>query len=56
MPTQQPVTLVAYHARSGVAALNVVTGALDADARTQRADVVFARDVPAVVRDRKSVV
>jgi B12-binding domain/radical SAM domain protein len=36
-------TVVAYAARSGVAALNVVTAALDVDARTRDVPVVFAR-------------
>ncbi len=41
--------VVAHHARSGRAALNVVTAALDADARTAGADVVFAGGVDELV-------
>ena len=37
------MTFVAYHARSGIAALNVVSAALDADRRTAGTEVVFAR-------------
>jgi B12-binding domain/radical SAM domain protein len=40
--TRAPL-VVAVHVRTGVVALNVVTGALDADARTRGADVVFAK-------------
>ena len=36
-------TVIAYHARSGIAALNVVTAALEADARTAGLDVVFVK-------------
>jgi B12-binding domain/radical SAM domain protein len=35
--------LAAYHTRSGLAALNVVTAALQADARTEATEVRFAR-------------
>lgn len=42
--------LVAYHARSGVVALNVVTAALDADLRTADLDVRFAKDVDGMIR------
>lgn len=38
------VAVVAMHARSGLVGLNVVTGALDADARTAGLDVRFAKD------------
>ncbi len=37
------VSVLAMHARSGAVALNVVTGALDADPRTRDVDVAFAR-------------
>ena len=37
------VTVVAHAARSGIAALNVVTAALDTDPRTRDARVVFAK-------------
>jgi sugar phosphate isomerase/epimerase len=37
------VTVVAHAARSGIAALNVVTGALDTDPRTRDVAVVFAK-------------
>jgi B12-binding domain/radical SAM domain protein len=37
------------HTRSGKVSLNVVTAALDADPRTKGSDVVFARDVDAMV-------
>lgn len=37
------VTVVAHAARSGIAALNVVTAALDTDARTRDVPVVFAK-------------
>ncbi len=39
----QRVRVVASHARSGMVALNVVTGALDADPRTHDVDVRFAK-------------
>jgi B12-binding domain/radical SAM domain protein len=44
-------TVVAHAARSGIAALNVVTAALDADARTRDVTVVFAgtRELPAAI-------
>jgi B12-binding domain/radical SAM domain protein len=41
---------VVYHARSGIAALNVVSAALDADRRTAGTDVVFARTREEVAR------
>ncbi len=41
--------IVAMHARSGVVALNVVTAALDADARTAGLDVRFVKDADAMV-------
>jgi B12-binding domain/radical SAM domain protein len=37
------VTVVAHAARSGIAALNVVTGALDTDPRTREVAIVFAK-------------
>jgi len=40
--------VIAFHARSGIAALNVVTGALEADARTAGLDVVFVKTPSAV--------
>lgn len=46
--------VVAMHARSGLVALNVVTGALDADPRTRDVDVRFARtpgDMAGAIRD-----
>lgn len=49
------VSVIAYHARSGMVALNVVTAALDADARTRGTDVVFVKtpgDLAAVVTTR----
>ncbi len=36
-------TVIAHHVRSGIAALNVVTAALDTDERTRSIEVVFAR-------------
>jgi B12-binding domain/radical SAM domain protein len=36
-------TVIAFHARSGIAALNVVTAALEVDARTAGLDVRFVR-------------
>lgn len=44
-------TVVAHAARSGIAALNVVTAALDTDARTRDLAVVFAgtRELPAAI-------
>jgi B12-binding domain/radical SAM domain protein len=41
--------IVAVHVRSGIAALNVVTGALEADARTAGLDVRFVRSRDAAV-------
>jgi B12-binding domain/radical SAM domain protein len=41
-PPARP-TVIAYHARSGIAALNVVTAALEADARTSGLDVLFVK-------------
>lgn len=38
-----PVTVIAHAARSGIAALNVVTAALDTDPRTRDVPVVFAK-------------
>lgn len=38
-----PVTVVAHAARSGIAALNVVTAALEVDPRTRDVPVVFAK-------------
>lgn len=46
---QSRVVVIAFHVRSGITALNVVTAALDVDARTAGTDVVFATDVGAVV-------
>ncbi len=46
---RRPV-LVVHHVRSGIAALNVVSAALDADARTRGADVVFARSAEETAR------
>jgi B12-binding domain/radical SAM domain protein len=43
-------TVVAHATRSGIAALNVVTAALDADARTRDVPVVFAKSCDEVVR------
>jgi radical SAM superfamily enzyme YgiQ (UPF0313 family) len=40
--------VIAFHARSGIAALNVVTGALEADARTAGLDVAFVKTPSAV--------
>jgi radical SAM superfamily enzyme YgiQ (UPF0313 family) len=40
--------VVAYHVRSGIAALNVVTAALEADPRTAGLDVVFVRSPDAM--------
>jgi B12-binding domain/radical SAM domain protein len=37
--------LIAHHVRTGTTALNVVTAALDADARTAGLDVVFSKSV-----------
>jgi B12-binding domain/radical SAM domain protein len=42
MPPPRPV-VVAYHARTGIVALNVVTAALDADPRTRGLEVRFAK-------------
>jgi B12-binding domain/radical SAM domain protein len=45
-----PLPLVVAHAtRTGVAALNVVTAALDVDPRTEGAEVRFARDADEVI-------
>jgi B12-binding domain/radical SAM domain protein len=44
------VVFVVHHARSGVTALNVVSAALDADARTRETPVVFARTRDEVAR------
>ena len=41
----EPV-IVAFHVRSGVVALNVVTAALDADPRTQDVEVRFVKTAP----------
>ncbi|HTJ45272.1 MAG TPA: TIGR04013 family B12-binding domain/radical SAM domain-containing protein [Kofleriaceae bacterium] len=40
---QSQPRVIAYHARSGIGALNVVTGALEADPRTAGMDVVFVK-------------
>ncbi len=42
--------IIAHAARSGIAALNVVTAALDADPRTQGTEVVFAKTPAELVR------
>ena len=42
--------VVAHAVRSGIAALNVVTAALDTDPRTRDVDVVFARGRDEVAR------
>jgi hypothetical protein len=45
--------IIAHAARSGIAALNVVTAALDSDPRTRDLPLVFARtprDVAAAIR------
>jgi radical SAM superfamily enzyme YgiQ (UPF0313 family) len=44
------MVLVAYHVRSGIAALNVVSAALDADPRTLGTEVVFAKTKEDVAR------
>src|SRR5262245_40708952 len=44
------VRVVAHAVRSGIAALNVVTAALDTDERTRGVDVVFAHGRDAVAR------
>ena len=46
--------LVAHHARSGLAALNVVTAALQTDARTDGVEVRFARDRAELARELRS--
>jgi hypothetical protein len=38
-----PVAFVVHHVRSGVAALNVVSAALDVDPRTRDTEVIFAK-------------
>jgi B12-binding domain/radical SAM domain protein len=43
------------HARSGVVGLNVVTAALDVDARTRGVDVRFAKDVPSMIEALRDV-
>jgi B12-binding domain/radical SAM domain protein len=42
-------SFIVHHRRTGVAALNVVTAALDSDARTADTDVVFARNTDEMV-------
>ncbi|HEY0988906.1 MAG TPA: hypothetical protein VGD80_17685, partial [Kofleriaceae bacterium] len=42
--------VVAHAVRSGIAALNVVTAALDSDPRTRSVEVVFAHGREAVAR------
>src|SRR5262247_1128105 len=46
----QLMRVVAHAVRSGIAALNVVTAALDSDARTRSVEVVFAHGREAVAR------
>ena len=41
--------IVAMHARSGLVGLNVVTAALDADARTSGLDIQFVKDAPSMI-------
>jgi B12-binding domain/radical SAM domain protein len=50
----RPVFIV-HHARTGVAALNVVSAALDADPRTADTDVVFARTPREVIDAARTV-
>lgn len=40
--------LIVHHAKNGVHAFNVLTGALRADPRTRELDIVFARDAAAI--------
>src|SRR3954447_17978056 len=47
--------IVAYHARSGLAALNVVTAALQTDPLTDSVEVRFARDRAALAAELVSV-
>ncbi|MBX3204845.1 MAG: TIGR04013 family B12-binding domain/radical SAM domain-containing protein [Labilithrix sp.] len=42
------------HARSGLVGLNVVTAALDADARTAGLDVRFVKDAPAMIAELRA--
>ncbi len=42
-------SIVAMHARSGLVGLNVVTAALDADARTAGLEIAFVKDAPSMV-------
>jgi B12-binding domain/radical SAM domain protein len=49
-----PPVFVVSHRRTGVAALNVVTAALDADPRTAGADVVFAKNADEMVTALRS--
>jgi hypothetical protein len=51
------VTVVAHAARSGIAALNVVTAALEVDARTRDVPIVFAKsraELAAAIADLES--
>jgi B12-binding domain/radical SAM domain protein len=53
-PAPGRCVFVVHHARTGAAALNVVSAALDADFRTRDTDVLFCRDVAeltAAIRD-----
>lgn len=48
--TVAAMRVVAHAVRSGIAALNVVTAALESDPRTRRVEVVFARGTAEVAR------
>jgi len=49
-----PPSIVAMHARSGLVGLNVVTAALDADARTAGLEIQFVKDAPSMVEALRS--
>lgn len=50
MPAAAPTpSIVAMHARSGLVGLNVVTAALDADARTAGLEIQFVKDAPSML-------
>ena len=49
MTVARTPSIVAMHARSGLVGLNVVTAALDADARTEGLDVEFVKDATAMI-------
>jgi B12-binding domain/radical SAM domain protein len=54
MSTPRPAFVV-HHCRTGAAALNVVSAALDADPRTAGADVRFARDPDEVIAEARAL-